>query len=83
MKDPEKFITELQLLRRNLQKLGVDIDDVEMMIHIISNPPKEFEKIIEILADKLYDNIDLSKIEIIWDKLSANYNIMSIKFNQK
>ena len=63
--------------------MGVNIYDVEIMIHIISNPPKEFEKIIEILADKLYDNIDLSKIEIIWDKLSANYNIMSIKFNQK
>ena len=36
-RDQEDCITELELLRGNLRKLGVIIDDVKMITHILSN----------------------------------------------
>ena len=48
-RDPEYWITEIELLRIYLQKLGVIIDDVEMMTHILSNIPEEYKNIIETL----------------------------------
>ena len=33
---PDEWITELELLRKYLQTLGVIIDDVEIMTHILS-----------------------------------------------
>ena len=39
-REPEDWITELKLLRVNLRELRVIINDVEMMIHILSNLPE-------------------------------------------
>ena len=39
-RDPEDWITELELLRGDLRKLVVIIDDMEMMTHILSNLPE-------------------------------------------
>ena len=39
-RDPEYCITEIELLRGNLIKLGGMIDYVEMATHILSNLPK-------------------------------------------
>ena len=36
-RDPEDWITKLEFLRGDLQKLGVIINDVEIMTHIMSN----------------------------------------------
>ena len=41
-RDPEEWIYELELLRGDLWKLGVIIDDVKMMTHILSNLPEEY-----------------------------------------
>ena len=47
----EEWITELELLRVYLQKLNVRIDDSEIMTHILSNLPEEYQTIVEILED--------------------------------
>ena len=39
-REPEECITELELLRGNLRKLIVIIDDVETMLHILSKFPE-------------------------------------------
>ena len=39
-RDSEEWITELKVLRGDLRKLGVIIDDVEVMTHILSNLPE-------------------------------------------
>ena len=39
-RDPKDWITVIELLRGNLRKLGVIIDDVEMMTHTLSNLPE-------------------------------------------
>ena len=40
IRDTEDQITELELFRGDLQKLGLIIDDVEMMTHLMSNLPE-------------------------------------------
>ena len=39
-RDPEDCTIKLELLRGNIPKMGVIIDDVEMIIHILSNLPE-------------------------------------------
>ena len=50
--------------------------------HVLSNLPEEYENIVENLEEKLDDNIDMLTIQIIWDTLSAKYDIMSARSNQ-
>ena len=45
-RDPEEWISKLELLRGDLRKLGFIIDDVEMVTQIPSNLPKEHDKFV-------------------------------------
>ena len=45
--DPEYWIIELKLFPVYILKMGVIIDDVEIMAHILSNLPKKYKRIIE------------------------------------
>ena len=81
-KNPEDWITQLELLRDNLRKLGVIIDDVKMMTHILSNLTEEYENIVETLEEELDNDIDMLTIERILDKISSKYNIMNAWSNK-
>ena len=39
-RDPKDWINELEMQRGGVLKLGVIIDDVELMTHILSNLPE-------------------------------------------
>ena len=82
-RDPEDCITDLEWLIWDLQKLGVIVDDVEMMTHILSSLPEEYEIVVENLEEKLDDDIDTLTIEIIWITISTKYDIMNAHSNQK
>ena len=73
-RDAEDWISELELLRGDLRKLGVIIDDAKMMTRILSNLPEEYKNIIENPKDELEEDIDTLTIERIQDKISAKYN---------
>ena len=47
-RNPEELITELELLREDLQKMDIYIDNSEMMTHILFNLPEEYHTIVEI-----------------------------------
>ena len=66
---PEDWTAELELLRGYLLKFGVIIDDVEIMTHILSNLPEEYNKMVENLEDELDDKIDMFAIKIFRDKI--------------
>ena len=82
-KDQEYWITNIELLRGDLKKLGVNIDDVEVMNHIMSNLSKQHKRIIEIIKDKLDNHIDMLIIEITQSKLSSKYHRINARSNQK
>ena len=48
-RNPEEWITELKLLKEYLRKLEVHIDNSEIMTHILSNLPGEYQTLVEIL----------------------------------
>ena len=52
-RDLEDWIADLELLRVDLQKLGIIVDDVEIMTHIMSNLPEEYDNIVENLKEEL------------------------------
>ena len=79
---PEDWVSDLELLIGDLRKLGFIIDDVEIMTHILSNLPEEYENIFENLEKELDYYIDMLTIKIIWDKLSAKYDSMNVESNQ-
>ena len=73
-RDPEDWITKLELLRGSLKKMVVIVYCVEMMTHIMSNLPEEYKKIVENLEDEVDDNIYPLTIERICDKLLSKYD---------
>ena len=72
-RDPEDWITVIELLRGTLRKLGVINDNVEIMTHILSNLPELYKNILENLEDKLDDDIYMLTIKIFQAKLSLNH----------
>ena len=46
-RDPEDWIAEIKLLRGRVPKLSVNIDDGDMMEHILSNLSEKYKNIFE------------------------------------
>ena len=76
-RNPEEWITQLELLRGDLRKLDVKIDGSEMMTHILSNLPEEYQNIVEILEYGLDDDSNTLNIKRIRDKLSVKFDRMN------
>ena len=67
--NPEKWITKLELLKGDIQKLYVHIDNLEMMTNILLNLPEENQITVEILEDRLDDKENPLTIERIRNKV--------------
>ena len=67
--NPEKWITKLELLKGDIQKLYVHIDNLEMMTNILLNLPEENQITVEILEDRLDDKDNPLTIERIRNKV--------------
>ena len=82
-RNPKEFITNLRVLRGDLRKLDVQIDDSEVMTHILSNLPEEYQNIVETIEYKLdYEENPLA-IDRIHDKLSVKYYRMNEQSTMK
>jgi hypothetical protein len=70
--DPDKWINELELLKRKLEAMNHQMTELDMIIHILNNLPHEYENVIESLETDLNDDIfvDLEKVRA---KLRAKY----------
>ena len=71
---PGEWITEIKILRGDLRKLYVYIDESEIMTHIRSNLNEEYHTIFEILEDQLDDEDYPLTIESIRDKILVKFN---------
>ena len=49
--DPDPWLTNLELKRRRLKSLGANIEDDDMILHILNCLPKEYETVVELLID--------------------------------
>ena len=55
LKDPDEWITKLEILRKRLKKMGTIINDEDLMIHILNNLPMEYDNVVEAMERKLDD----------------------------
>lgn len=70
--DPDEWITALELLRRRLKTLKVEINDEDFMLHILNNiPQKEYETTIE-MSEKELSNSTLT-LQNLKESLIAKY----------
>jgi hypothetical protein len=56
-KDPDEWITQLLLLRQRLEGMGNQMTDLDVVIHILNNLPKEYESVVESLETDIDNDI--------------------------
>jgi len=71
--DPDEWITELEELRADLARMGSDITDEDMFIHILNNVPEEYDMEVKMLETKMEDMIDPLTLQMIRDQLNLRY----------
>ena len=52
-KDPDEWISSLERLRQRLKDMKSPISDMDLIIHILNNVPKEYETLVESLEGNL------------------------------
>ena len=71
--DPDSWISELELMRARLKKMGTNIEDKYLMMHIMNNLPSAYDDLIENLEDRLDSTFALLTISVITNKFSEKY----------
>ena len=79
--DPDLWITNLEDIRMKIESQGSKIDDVDFMIHILNNLPREYEVSQAKLEDRLNDDIDPLTIEEIRTELNLKFSRLNPKKN--
>ena len=57
-KDPEVWISKLEVIRKRLKKMSNEISNEDTMIHILNNLPQEFNMVVDAMERKLDDLVD-------------------------
>ena len=52
-KDPEVWISELELLRSRLTEMGTTVDDEFLILHILNNLPSDYDNVVENLEERV------------------------------
>ena len=78
-KDPDEWIAELELTRSRLKKMGTEIDESYMMMHVLNNMPSAYDNLIDTLEDRLDSATDPLTIENLREKLSEKYEKIKAK----
>ena len=73
--DPDPWITELELLRRiiNLISSG-EITEDDLMIHILSNVPKEYYNLVENLECRIGATVNVLTVSEIKERMRARFS---------
>jgi len=69
--DPDQWIQSLEIMRRKLQILGHNVTDMDLIIHILHNLPREYETTLELLENNLKN--DLATLDRVKEKLREKF----------
>ena len=78
-KDPDEWIAELELTRSRLKKMGTEIEESYLMMHVLKNMPNAYDNLIDTLEDCLDSVTDPLIIENLREKLSEKYEKIKAK----
>jgi len=73
-KDPETWISKLEVIRKRLKKMGNEISNDDMMIHIMNNLPQEYDTVVEAMERKLDDLVDPLTLRNLKNEILLKYN---------
>ena len=71
--DPDHWVSELEVIRSQLKKMNVSIEDDYFMIHILNNLPGDYENLVDALEVKIDAKSEPLTLEALREKLSAKY----------
>ena len=79
--DPDEWMTDLECLRSEMNKVKIsgktDMSEVDLIIHILSNLPEEYEVAVSELEEKLKNTSDPLTMETVREKLNSRYERMA------
>lgn len=79
-KDPEEWITELELLRQRLKSLKVTVEDEDLVIHILNNLPKEYDSLVEAIEEDLNKGADEEvTVKRVRERVRARFRRMQLR----
>jgi gag-polypeptide of LTR copia-type/Zinc knuckle len=70
--DPDEWIQTLEGLQRKLLTLGHEVSDMDIVIHILQNLPKEYDTTTELLEYDLENNF--ASLDRVKEKLRARFD---------
>ena len=61
--DPDDWIRQLELIKRQLNVLGDKLDKEDLMLHILNNMPSKYENVVQTSEEDLTDReLTMSKL---------------------
>ena len=78
-KDPEVWISELEMLRSRLSEMGTTIDDEFLILHILNNLPSDYDNVVENLEERVDLTTNPLGIEDVCQKLSEKFEKMRLR----
>ena len=78
-KDPEVWISELELLRSRLTEMGTTVDDEFLILHILNNLPSDYDNVVENLEERVDSVTNPLGLEDVRQKLSEKYEKMRLR----
>jgi hypothetical protein len=70
--DPEDWTQQLLMMNRRLEGMGYGMTEMEVVIHVLNNLPKEYESVVEGIESDL-DNGNQVNLEKVKSKLRAKF----------
>jgi hypothetical protein len=55
--DPDQWIQSLEGIQRKLQIISHQVSEMDIIIHILQNLPKEYENTVELLVNNLENDV--------------------------
>ena len=79
--DPDAWITDLESLRVKMDQVNISskMSDMDFIIHILTNLPKEYEVAVDTLKGKMQDKSNPLSIKTVGSKLNARLDCLSVK----
>jgi hypothetical protein len=71
-RDPEDWINQLLLMNRRLEGMGYKMSEMEIIVHILNNLPREYESVVEQVEADL-DNGLTVYLDKVRNKLRAKF----------
>jgi gag-polypeptide of LTR copia-type len=81
--DPDVWITELELLRKRLKSLKVEIEDEDFVMQLINNFPMEYDSLVKAVEEDMNKGLeDQVTVKRVWERIRARFRRMTMRLDE-